>query len=366
MTADLEYEAESTRHRQSHRYMGLDGLRGVAALVVAVWHRRAWMPSYGDWHGYLAVDFFFLLSGFVISHAYGVRIARGVLSLRRFAIERVIRLYPLIFLGTLFGTTDLVINGLTTGHLRWMVNAIAAVPFAALAIPAPVFSEPFRTNPPVWSLFFELIANAAFAIVLARAKVQQLAAFTFLAAILIATIVAKHGDILLGWLWPTLPAGLARVSFSFVGGVLLQRLYAKGGFAIPGLPVWVTAVALTAILASPALPNAAAEVCFTVFVLFVAFPLIVASAVSDQPSPRWLAAAEISARLSYPLYILHTPIYRLLEQLDAFESAPALARYFIAVPTALCAALLAELLYDIPVRRALRNRLDSAKRFGRI
>jgi len=75
------------------RYEALDGLRGVAAVAVMLYHIGGWTGR--PWlaaHGYLAVDFFFCLSGFVLAHAYGRR-EIGWLGYMR---ARLIRLWPLI------------------------------------------------------------------------------------------------------------------------------------------------------------------------------------------------------------------------------------------------------------------------------
>lgn len=122
---------------QAKHFMGLDGLRGVAALIVVIYHRRFWVAGFEDWHGYLAVDFFFLPSGFVISHAYGGRLASGQLSPDRFAVARVIRLYPLIVLGAVLGTVSFVIEGVQKSWLGLGLRALDALPFGGAALPQP-------------------------------------------------------------------------------------------------------------------------------------------------------------------------------------------------------------------------------------
>lgn len=87
-------------------YQILDGLRGVAAVIVVLFHILE-AHALGNRteqiinHGYLAVDFFFLLSGFVISYAYDDR--WGKMTLKDFFLRRIIRLHPMIIVGSLTG-----------------------------------------------------------------------------------------------------------------------------------------------------------------------------------------------------------------------------------------------------------------------
>jgi peptidoglycan/LPS O-acetylase OafA/YrhL len=86
---------------QVRAFPAMDGIRGIAAILVALFHFRATFLHYdnnviGD--GYLAVDLFFVLSGFVLAHAYEHRFARGMTTFE-FMRARVIRLYPLYFVG---------------------------------------------------------------------------------------------------------------------------------------------------------------------------------------------------------------------------------------------------------------------------
>ena len=86
-------------------YNILDGLRGVAALMVVWFHVfEAFATSHVDQrinHGYLAVDFFFVLSGFVIGYAYDDRWGR--MTYRDFFMRRLIRLHPMVVMGMLIG-----------------------------------------------------------------------------------------------------------------------------------------------------------------------------------------------------------------------------------------------------------------------
>jgi peptidoglycan/LPS O-acetylase OafA/YrhL len=105
MTTAAATSTNATAPAKSH-YVILDGLRGVAALMVVVFHLFE-AHAGGDPqkqiinHGYLAVDFFFLLSGFVVAYAYDDR--WGGMSVGRSYKRRLVRLQPMIIIGTLIG-----------------------------------------------------------------------------------------------------------------------------------------------------------------------------------------------------------------------------------------------------------------------
>lgn len=90
-------------------YELLDGLRGVAALLVVFYHIFEGLSFAAGGtlitvinHGYLAVDFFFILSGFVIGYAYDDRLGKSM-SLGNFFKRRLIRLHPMIVMGSCAG-----------------------------------------------------------------------------------------------------------------------------------------------------------------------------------------------------------------------------------------------------------------------
>ena len=157
------------------RYQLLDGLRGVAALVVILFHfGEGFATSSVDQmmnHGYLAVDFFFVLSGFVIGYAYDGRWANHRMTSGRFMLRRIIRLQPMVVLGAVLGLAAYIIGGCQ----RWDGAAVSAWPMAVAFILAilvlPVFpgtdadvrgnNEMFPLNGPEWSLFFEYIGSLA-------------------------------------------------------------------------------------------------------------------------------------------------------------------------------------------------------------
>ena len=156
-------------------YIRLDGLRGIAALVVVWYHLfEGFATSPIDQrcnHGYLAVDFFFLLSGFVLSYAYDGRLrsisAAQRLSFGSFLRRRIIRLHPMLLLGLVWGAVAFVLQG----SVQWDGTAVSSICVIIALLTSLVLipawpgcptevrgnGEIFPLNGPMWSLFFEYV-----------------------------------------------------------------------------------------------------------------------------------------------------------------------------------------------------------------
>ena len=175
-------------------YALLDGLRGVAAMLVVWYHVFEGFQFAGNKpvidfinHGYLAVDFFFMLSGFVIGYAYDDRWGKS-LTMSGFFRRRLIRLHPMVMLGALIGTVSFLLTGMERWdgtHSTLLLTLIALV-CSWLMIPAlPGMQrdvrgngEMFPLNGPCWSLFFEYIGNILYAIIIRRLSTRALAWLT--------------------------------------------------------------------------------------------------------------------------------------------------------------------------------------------
>ena len=163
----------------------LDGLRGVAALTVVCFHLfEAYATSHLDQrinHGYLAVDFFFILSGFVVGYAYDDRWTK--MTVREFLTRRLVRLQPMVVIGALIGAVMFY----TQGCPVWDVSAVpvamllVATLMNAFMIPATPgaeirgVGEMYPLNGPAWSLFFEYIGNVLYALFIRRLSTRALA-----------------------------------------------------------------------------------------------------------------------------------------------------------------------------------------------
>lgn len=199
----------------------LDGLRGIAALAVVIFHFMEWV--FADvsknfiGHGFLAVDFFFCLSGFVIAYAYDNRMRQ--MGVAEFLKSRLIRLHPLVVLGSILGFLGFLLDPFAlplaydAGKLIWLFVC------SLFLIPLPLMEERafnlFAFNAPSWSLFWEYVANIFYAFILCKMGRRSLAALTILAAVGISIVSYRAGNLLGGWAKDNFLDGGARVAYSF-------------------------------------------------------------------------------------------------------------------------------------------------------
>jgi peptidoglycan/LPS O-acetylase OafA/YrhL len=335
--------------RERQHYLTLDALRGIAAFAVMIYHQQQTAVM---GHGYLAVDFFFILSGFVIAKAY----ERKLLSNMRFsdfALIRIARLYPLLIAATLVATAYMLMSSIRRGEdLGWL----RLLPSAVLAIPDPsrTFApDPFPLLPVVWSLFFELLANFVYAARAEWLSTRKLAVIVAVNAILLSFALVHHGNGELGNTYATLWAGVPRVLFSFMAGVLCFRFHAEGRLVTPAISPLVLAAILFALLAMPH----DASWAYDAICIFVMFPAILMAAMNNEPEVRWNRAARFSADLSYPLYLLHLPLMLwlgfCLSHLGVKMPVQQLLELF-AVPALAYAAYI---FFDRPVQSVLKSHL---------
>lgn len=331
---------------KSERFLVLDGMRGIAALAVLYWHAGFGFGVPYPGHGYLAVDFFFALSGFVVAHAYEARIRTG-LPFTGFAWLRLIRLYPMIFIGAVFGgiAFDPGWSG-NFAELGWLDVSIALLlPFGLL-----FHLSSFPVNTPVWSLFFELCANAVYWFNVRTPGDKLAKGMIFLAASAAVLAATAHMAGSLRDVGVSSPlaflAGFSRVGFSFMLGVMMFR------FAwhehMPRVPDFVSALALAALLAIPA--------CgwwYDMLCVMLVFPALLAAGARATATPALCGVWRLSGALSYPLYVIHEPILRAIYRLHG--------NYLLAMVVAVALAYALLRFYDEPVRAALARRRKLAK-----
>ena len=210
----------------THRFQALDSLRGLCALMVVLFHLPVASHLRGlplTQHGYLFVDFFFVLSGFVMAHSYGGRIDNGRDALR-FMGRRIGRVWPLhVVILLAFVAIELA---------RVWLDFDTVTPFTRDRIPEAIVSNLFLVqafglhdsltwNGPAWSISVELAAYAVFAAVLILAPkrfVWIAAAIAVIGALIVVAFAPR-------WMNTTYNYGLARALYGFFVGCLVHRLW---------------------------------------------------------------------------------------------------------------------------------------------
>ncbi|MCX4258877.1 MAG: acyltransferase [Muribaculaceae bacterium] len=375
------------------RYEILDGLRGVAALIVVAFHlfeTYSRGPMYQILnHGYLAVDFFFVLSGFVIGYAYDDRWDK--MSMWGFFKRRLIRLQPMVILGSIigalvfyFGASQMFAQIIETPW--WMV--VISLVLACMMLPVPPgmdirgWQEMNALNGASWSLTWEYLANILYATVIRRMSVPVLSVFVVISAYLTLDIVfnidtfallegrsAEMHTLIGGWsLTPTqLYIGLSRLCFPFFCGLLMfrlgKRISLRGGF-------WWCSAIIVVILVIPCLgvPDSRwADGIYNAVAVIVLFPLLVITGAGSKMTDRkTIAACKWLGAISYPLYITHFPwVYMQMAWAEAHPDAPVGTHIFVAVSVLIIAISIAYAsmkLYDEPIREWLKHRFLAEKR----
>ena len=368
-------------------YNILDGLRGVAALLVVWYHVHEGFAFAGGGaitginHGYLAVDFFFMLSGFVISYAYDDRWAQGF-SLRSFFKRRILRLHPMVIMGAVIGMVTFILQG----SVRWDGTHVAtssvmiAMLCAMFMIPATPFcryevrgnGEMFPLNGPIWSLFFEYMGNILYALAIRRMSKRALTWLVVIIGVLHMSFavpdMSGYGSIGVGWtmnnanFW----GGMLRMLFPFTAGMLVARNFrainVRGAF-------WMCSAVLLALFCVPYLPQSykvstflslTLNGAFESFCVVVVFPILVWIGASGTTSHRFSdRICGFLGDISYPLYVIHYPFMYLFydwlintEKYTLAETWPVVIGLYLGC---ILVAYLCLKLYDIPVRKWLRH-----------
>lgn len=366
-------------------YALLDGLRGVAAMLVVWYHVFEGFQFAGNKpvidfinHGYLAVDFFFMLSGFVIDYAYDDRWGKS-LTMGGFFRRRLIRLHPMVMLGALIGA----ISFLLTGMERWdgthstLLLTLIALVCSWLMIPAlPGMQrdvrgngEMFPLNGPCWSLFFEYIGNILYALIIRRLSTRILAWLTALLCCALAwfavTNQSGYGSIGVGWTLDTtnLLGGTLRMLCPFTIGMLMSRVFkpikkVRGAF-------WICTIILLVLFHVPFIDGGtpmSLNGIFETACIICIFPIIVwigaSGTTTDNTSRR---ICRFLGDISFPLYIVHYPLmYAFYMWLIKTELYTFSETWPIAISTMACSICIAWLslrFYDEPIRKWLNKHI---------
>lgn len=358
-------------------YNILDGLRGVAAFIVVIFHLLE--PHAGGSHrdlyinhGYLAVDFFFMLSGFVIAYAYDDRVRK--MSLGAFFKRRLIRLQPMVVMGSIIGAALFYFQDgpcfpLIAGTEWWQVILVMLIGCTLLPLPIKYdirgWQEIHPLNGPAWSLYFEYIGNILYALVIRHIGVRLLAVLTLGAAALTVNylLTVPSGDIIGGWAlnYEQQYVGFVRLLFPFLAGILLCRTswlirVKRGAF-------WWCSLLLAAAFSVPRV--GAADMpwlngLYEAGCILLVFPLIVSMGAGGTVTGKHSTAiCNFLGQISYPLYITHFPfilIYTGWQSRTHATLAEGAPYIILAYAASIALAYVTMRFYDLPVRAWLTRR----------
>ena len=338
----------------------LDGLRGLAALAVVTFHFME--VVYTDYskdfigHGFLAVDFFFCLSGFVIGYAYDNRI--GKMGVAAFFKARLIRLHPLVILGSVLGLLAFLFDPFGGRPELYEAGKLVLIFLASiLMVPYPVMPDRafnlFGFNAPAWSLFWEYAANIVYAFVLYKLNRRWLLVLAIASAIIVCYITYRAGNIMGGWSGPTFWDGGARISYSFLAGLLVYRynwiIKNKLGFA--GLSFLL--------ILTFTMPFSGWNWLTEPIVVLLYFPMLIALGAGAVLTPGLRNICMFSGKISYPLYMTHyAVIWMFANYYSTYKlSTPQLSVVIITGLILLVGfAWLIMIIYDTPVREYLTKK----------
>lgn len=370
-----------------NHYEILDGLRGIAAITVVIFHILETFSENDHAkliinHGYLAVDFFFVLSGFVVGYAYDDRWGR--MSLGDFFKRRLIRLHPMIIVGMIIGAIMFYFQdsaffpGIHDVPVTKML-VVMLIGFTLLPLPVSMdirgWAEMHPLDGPAWTLFFEYVANILYAVVVRRFSNMVLGILVFVAgvALIHLTVMGPQGDVIGGWsLDPTqLQIGFTRLAYPFFAGLLLSRIIKPAAIKHA---FWWCAGILLVFLAMPRVGTADTlwmNGLYESFTIIIVFPLIVYMGASGSVQGSVSKVNRFLGDISYPIYIIHYPfIYTYMawaanNKISLTGTSPvrliAVSSGVLAVSVILAYACVK--LYDEPVRKWLTKKLlPSAKK----
>ena len=342
----------------------LDGLRGTAAILVVIFHLlEAYFPVMANHpmhHGYMAVDFFYLLSGFVVGYAYDDR--WGKMKLLDFIKIRLIRLHPLVILGVAIGAICFWLDPYTDGasHVS-LFKLIWVMLIGFTLLPSPDirgWGETHSLDGPCWSLFQEYIANLIYGIFGQKMSKITLWIIVIISGLVLIKVASWHGDVATGWGYSTFWIAVVRMMFPFFAGLLLFRTGKL--IHIPNAYIICSLILIVLFF----MPTFKFNGLYEAGCIIILFPIIVAAGAGGKISGRWAKLCKFSGDISYPLYIIHYPFIYIYTMWIAVKK-PAPSHIFpIALELLIFFILLswfALKFYDEPIRSFLTKRLIKNK-----
>ena len=286
------------------RLYGLDALRGIAALCVVAFHAHGVFGGFPHWFakGYLAVDFFLMLSGYLMARTSEPRLATGLAPLQ-FMRGRYRRFWPMMALGSLIGVPYLWVRAGDFAHFLPVLIA------NFMLLPWPLGRLMFALNIPAWTIFFELVANAAHVFALHRLRNRALVGLALVVLGVTIATAASFGSLDLGSRPETFLAGFPRIFLAYLLGILLRRWGKE--FSGPAPLGWLALIALPAVMLGSWFGGASGWYFDLGFVLLVCPFSILGGLLLTRPTRLgWLSGA-----ISFPLFAVHMPVLEGMREL---------------------------------------------------
>ena len=351
----------------------LDGLRGSAAFLIVIFHLFNYSFGFqGPWalikHAYLAVDFFFALSGFVVAYAYDDRWTR-MTTLQFFRI-RLIRLHPLVLIGATLGLLGYLLDPFSKGMNRGPLSMVLlAYVTSLLLLPSPPIAgrhnESQALNGPAWSLMQEYLGNIAYALVLRRLRTVTLWIVFAIFGVALIWVANSKGSLDGGWDYPNIWMAPLRLIVSFVLGLSLYRINDR--VRLPKIGLLILSIVLVVCFQMPKFSKAGAldwNGIYDAACVLLLFPCIILCGAHSKAGAGMINLCKFSGRLSYPLYITHIGFVYVLAGY-AWTRHPGTGQIifwiFVVLPLAIFVAWFFLKFFDEPVRAWL-TRLYGIKR----
>lgn len=349
--------------RNKSRFHVLDGMRGIAAIVVMLFHYSPFLTHAMLQNGYIAVDFFFVLSGFILSHSYENRIQNGMSSYE-FISKRIARLYPMLLMGLVVGAPTYYIF-VKTGYFTYPLGDILkSILYNIFFLPFIKVGPIFPTNDPLWSLFFEMAASIAFIglIRLQKHVLINMAKICFLIIIIQEVLfIATHDDMLLnygfGWGAKNFAAGFARIFYSFICGMLIFQAHNRVEPSTRNNPFFVYFCLLCVLF----FPFRAQGIYYLCAIGCMTPALVKMGAQTKLIKQSHIWFADFLGNISYPLYCLHFPVRQAFIMLQEYYHIDGSLCYVSAITVSLTLSIFAAKYYETPFRHFLTKQFASIK-----
>jgi len=340
-------------------------MRGVAACFVVAWHGEAF-SGFKPGSGYLAVAFFFCLSGFVLAHAYSTKLLLNQLSFKKFVIIRLIRFYPLYFvsiaLSCIFITAAMIVGIKTNWNMKELLGSFT---LSLFFLPTPPIhtDSVFPLNNPAWSLFFEMVINAlwALALTLGISRLTSIGIYV-VSTILFIACVYSYGSSNFGGHWITFWYVIPWVIISFMSGLYIYNLREKVTLLFS--PYSVIIVLCVFLLIDPGQWRVYYDILFVILVA----PLLVIFGSKQEVYGFDRRIFAYIGDASYAIYAIHIPLLSVFEvalfKILKINGSIILEGFIILFVVVVGHAL--NLYLDIPLRKRLLGVLSEKKTSSRV